>query len=158
MNILWQTGKIRWQICSHSPIKIEPCSCPLLLTTFLKIFLEEYKLLSCMVLCTYTLSSAFRFALTRGYATAKRPQADVLEVNQSPTKITIIIIIISLPCSSFSLTQHQLYFFKVQLTLNFVFFLNEISCFLEHFPIFFQFGLILDFLCPNEFVITLAQV
>ena len=34
--------------------------------------------------CTYSLSSALRFALTRGYTTEKRPQADVLEVNQSP--------------------------------------------------------------------------
>lgn len=35
-------------------------------------------------LFSYTLSSALRFALTRGYATENRPQADVLEVNQSP--------------------------------------------------------------------------
>lgn len=35
---------------------------------------------------SYTLSSALRFALTRGYATENRPQADVLEVNQSPEK------------------------------------------------------------------------
>lgn len=38
-------------------------------------------------MCTYSLSSAFRFALTRGYTTEKSPQADVLDVNQSPTKI-----------------------------------------------------------------------
>lgn len=36
---------------------------------------------------TYSLSSAFRFALTRGYTTEKSPQADVLDVNQSPAKI-----------------------------------------------------------------------
>lgn len=38
-------------------------------------------------MCTYSLSSAFRFALTRGYTTEKSPQADVLDVNQSPAKI-----------------------------------------------------------------------
>ena len=41
---------------------------------------------------TYTLSSAFRFALTRGYATENRPQADVLEVNQSPEKRKQVIV------------------------------------------------------------------
>jgi len=35
---------------------------------------------------TYSLNSALRFAFTRGYTTTNNPQADVLDVNQSPTE------------------------------------------------------------------------
>ena len=58
---------------SHTQFKL-PCQ-----------FMEDIQF-TLYCLFSYTLSSALRFALTRAYATENRPQADVLEVNQSPKK------------------------------------------------------------------------